>query len=404
STVDNRLGRKPVLTEEFLAGLVVALSCIPSSISFAGIAGVNPLVGIWSCVVLGVVSSLLRGRPGLISGAAGVVVVPLAPLVASHGTQYMAAAVMLSAAMQAVFGALKLGRFISVISDPVMSGFLNGLGFLLGVSQVKIFSSLRGAELKAAGAIALFTASIIQFLPLLTTAVPSSLVAVGLATVISGILKLPVQTLVDLAGEETFRGGLSVLPSWTGLPGVPFSLATLKIIAPAAFSIAAISMLESLLAAKVVSEAPPICETAETNNDRVLYGNALGNAASALLGGFGGCGLIPQTVLNVQSRGRGQASSLAYALCLVPAVLVGAPLVGAIPTASLAGLMLAVAAGTVQWGASARAVRAALRPAPHRSATPWAARTAAAALLAASLACYFVDMASGIALGVALDR
>lgn len=391
---------------EIFSGVVVALASIPSSIAFANIAGVNPLVGIWSSVILGLISTGVGGAPGLIAGAAGVVAVPLAPLIANHGVAFMGPTVFLAAAAQLIFGVLKLGRLVDLVDDNIMSGFLNGLGLLLIKSQLAIFSGLSGQPLAAASAVAAGTAAITTFLPRVTTAIPSALAGVAAATAATTLLAVfapafaascSVGTLADTAGAATFAGGVSVLPSLRPLvslmppPEVSWA-AAIRICGPAAMSVAAISILETLLAGKVAEAEGG----RDGNGDRLLVGLSLGNFASACFGGFGGCGLIPQTVLNRSAGGRGALSSASYALTMALSVICLARIIGAIPLASLAGVMLTVAASTVQvaWTRCAFS-------------DVWSGGAGAKAklliLLTTSTICFKVDMAAGITTGVVLS-
>lgn len=355
-------------TKDILSGLVVALTSIPASTAFANIAGVNPLLGIWSSVILGLISAIIGGRSGLIAGAAGVVAVPLAPLIAQHGVAYMFPTVMLAALIEGTASLLKAGRLISLVTDSVMKGFLNGLGCLLFKSQLPVFLALSGASLSAAVGVAAVTALVTFFLPRVTTEVPSSLVGVVLATILTQVLALPVPTLADVSGAEIFAGGVAVLPSFSAFPAVALSLATFKIILPVALSIAFISILETLLAGKVVAEykaneggSAQSSEEESKSNNRMLAGLSTGTFAAGLFGGFGGCGLIPQTLLNMQSGGRGRLSSLSYGVAMAACVVLAAPVIGTIPLASLAGVMLTVALSTVQPAATIEHAKAAVK-------------------------------------------
>ena len=384
----------PSTTDDALSGLVVALANVPTSIAFANIAGISPLDGLWSSVVLGAVVAGVGGRPGLIAGAAGVVAVPLAPLVAAHGPEYLAPAVLLSAALQMGFAASRQSRLVDLITPAVMAGFLNGLGCLLARSQLSVFAGLEPDALLAAGAVAGGVGATVVLLPRLNLPVPAPLVAVVGATAVSEVLDLPVKTLAALAGPDTFAGGLAVLPHFSAdvLGGaVPFDMATAAIVAPTALSIALISVLETLLSARVVEDA----SGTPTDPDRLLLGAGVGNGLSAALGGFGGCGLIPQTLLNVKSGGRGTASAAAYAASTALAIVVAAPLLGAVPLAALAGLMLTVAFSTVQWEQTAAAFA--------RARSDGAPFDLGVILLAASI-CFNVDMATGIGAGVLAER
>lgn len=378
------------LVPEVLAGVAVALASIPTSVAFASIAGVEPLVGVWSFVVLGLVAPLLGGRPGVIMGAAGVVVVPLAPLIKAHGVKAMAPCLLVAAALEAAFGVLKLGKLIDLVSPAVMAGFLNGLGGLLGKSQLGVFSGAPAP--RAALAVAAVCAALVQLLPMLTKAVPSSLAGLALASAAGAAARLPLATLASTAAPGTFAGGLSSLPSWSGLPDLSPRL--LLAVLPTAGSIALICLLETLLAAKVMDdEAGPPAGGADP--DRACTAMAAGTALSAALGGFGGCGLIPQTLLNLKSGGKGTASSVASAGAMALLIVALAPLVGRISRAALAGLMLTVAFGTVQWQPALKL----LRGAAAKDDIP-----ACAAMLVASVVCFKVDMAAGIVLGVAVER
>ena len=399
------------LLKEALSGVVVALASVPTSIAFANIAGVSPLIGIWSSVVLGLIMSIFGVSPGLITGAAGVVAVPLSPLIAQHGTPYMAPTVLCAAVLVLMTVATRLSRAVSLVTDNVMKGFLNGLGCLLIKSQLAIFIALKGsAALPSALAIAGLSGFITLALPSVFTAIPSSLCAVVMTTAMAQVLALPAPTLAQSFGASTFTGGAGTLPSFAGLPfsaaspagkaaaaeagGVPFSTETLAIVAPAAISIALISVLETLLARKVVA-AELKRDIPDGQDEQALCALSFGNTASVLLGGFGGCGLIPNTLLNLQSGGRGAVSGLSYSISLALFTLIAAPMIGSIPLASLAGVMLTVGLSTVQPEATVDGAKAALAGSPK-------AVFEFVALVATGLVCYFADMAAGIGLGVAI--
>jgi len=390
----------PNKATDFLSGIVIALANVPSSVAFANIAGVNPLIGIWSSFSLGLVSAVYGGRPGLIAGAASAVCVPLSKISIPYGVQYMHATVMLSALLQASFSLLKLGNLISYVTNAAVFGFLNGLGLVIAKSQIKVFSSLTGMSLYSSLGLALSTAAGINIIPKYTKALPSSLIALVIATVFSQIASLPVERLVDVAGKSTFAGGLSVLPKFVGLfPAIPFTLETFKMIAPVAFSMALITFLQSLLASKVVESSEKICTIPKTDNDRVIMGVALGNALSGVLGGHGGCGLLPFTVLNVQNGGRGTLSSVTAALALGIFVVIAAPLIGVVPLPALAGLMFTVAWSTFKLEPSVKMAKAAFK----KTGT-WNERLDFVVLAISSLICYKVDMALGILTGIGITQ
>mmetsp|Transcript_39803 Transcript_39803/g.77944 ORF Transcript_39803/g.77944 Transcript_39803/m.77944 type:complete len:318 (+) Transcript_39803:104-1057(+) len=306
---------------------------------------------------------------------------------------------LLVAAIEVFFAFFKLGKYVDLVSDSVLKGFLNGLGCLLIKSQVSLFTSLSGTRLLHAVVVASATAYIVKFAPRFTDEIPSPLVAVTAVTAASKFFSLKVATLASTAGYFTFAGGLSVLPKPMLALGVPFTLKTMKVVFPVALSIAMISILETLLAGKVIEDyAASAGEMGSpSDNDRMLSGLALGTAASAMMGGFGGCGLIPQTLLNAQSGGRGIVSSVSYALCMGVCVVLAAPLIGSIPVASLAGVMLTVAASTVQIQPTLGAIRGALRDEGGKTAV-----VNLTALIVTSFVCYFADMATGIGAGVVI--
>lgn len=427
----------PAPVQDALAGLTVAFSLLSKAIACSAIVGVNPLVGLWSSVVMGITAPLMGSRAGVISGTAAVVIVPLSALTRTHGVQYMPLCILMGALMQAVFGFCKLAKTARLVSDQVLSGFLNGLGFILFLSQKKVFTSAAAAgALNPAIAMAALCFSIVQTLPRFTKAVPSSLVGLVVATGVGSALNLPLATLASSAAPGTFSGGLSSLPSlidFGALWSMGTSLPALRLVLPAAISISIIALVETLLAAKVVDEmmgiksCPYPCkpEEATTDEEKELYegctpttydvptasvlGMSLGNAVSAMLGGFGGCGLIPQTVLNVKSGGGGPFSSAAYAAAMAAFVVFLAPLVGQISQAALAGIMLTVAYDTVAWGASIGALKAALQPAKFpdpkgRAVDRLQRMIELLALGLSSYICYFGNLAVGIIAGVVTQR
>ncbi|CAM9609922.1 unnamed protein product, partial [Heterosigma akashiwo] len=313
--------KNPDKIKDMLAGVVCALANIPQGIAFSNLVGVGPLVGLWSGVTMGLCSALTGGRPGLIAGVASTVSVPLVSVYARGGADLMHATLLLSALIQFGFAAARLGKYIKLVGDPAVYGFLNAVGLLLFKSQANSFKGLAGPALPATVGLTALSAAVTYFLPRLTTAVPSSLAALLVCTPAA---LLPAWAL---GGQRRLAGA--------ALPGAV---------------IAVIAYLQSLLAAKVVVE---VCDSEElacavTDKDATLAGIGLGNAVSAVLGGIGGCGLLPSTVLNMKSGGRGKCSSVTYALAMGAMVAVGAPLIGPVPLPALAGIMGTVAARTLQ--------------------------------------------------------
>jgi len=392
--------KKPRKLQDALSGLSVALAVFPSAMAFANIAGVNPILGIWSSFFVGLISSLYGGRSGMIAGAASAVAVPLAPVVKALGAEYLQATIATSSAMMALFSLMKLGSLISHVTDPAIFGFLNGLGFVIMKSQLHLFVHLRGLALSTSILVALGTVVGIHIIPRITKTIPSSLLSVIFATFICSAFKLPVQTLADIGGAELFSGGLSSLPKFSKLiPQVPFTFTTLRTIVPTALSVSLIASLQSLLCCDAVVRSPKICMISETDNDRVLMGVALGNFISGLFGGIGGCGLILFTKLNMINGGRGAISSLATSLALGIFTVLAAPLVAKIPIASLAGIMFVVSFNSVQWKNSFVAAKLAFSKQGSVS-----EKLEFVALFVASLLCAFVNMAAGIIAGVLITK
>ena len=429
--------KNPTPVQDALAGLTVAFSLLSKAIACSAIIGVNPLVGIWSSVAMGVTAPLLGAQSGVISGTAAVVTVPLAALTQSHGVEYMELCILISALMQGLFGIAKLAKTAQLVSEQVLSGFLNGLGFILLFSQSSVFrSAAKAGTLKPTVSIAALCFSIVQGLPLITKAVPSSLVGIVIASIVGTVMKLPLATLESKVEAGTFVGGLSSLPSLINLPDLyrqVTSIRALKIVMPAAISIMIISLVETLLAGKVVDELtgqkpcpfPFEPEKAATEDEKELYEGCIptkydvptrsvialsfGNILSSLFGGFGGCGLIPQTVLNIKSGGGGPYSSASYATAMAAFVLFFAPLVGRISEAALAGIMVTIAYDTIAWKSSLKTIKAALYPDKHldhkgRSVSHVKRLIDLFVLSLSSYICYFGNLAVGIVAGVASQR
>jgi SulP family sulfate permease len=343
--------------QSLAAGLAVSLAMVPEAVSFAFVAGVNPLVGLWTTVALGFVAAAFGGRAGICSSASGACSVVVAALCASHGPAYLSACALLAGMLQILGGALGFGKFIRLVPHPVMLGFVNGLTVVMVRSQLVHFkdvssgaflavNSAKGAAMYGLTAI---TILLVKFLPKIPTlkAVPPTLGAVMLTTILANILKLPVKTLADGAGAETFRGGMAVLPSLS-FPSVPFSLETLKVVAPFAITMAAVGCIESLLTMQLLDGIADDGKRGSTKKECI--GQGLGNIASGITGGIGGCALLGQSVINVQSGGgKSRLSGMSMAVFLALGIVAAAPLLASVPVASLVGIMLIVCQSTFSW-------------------------------------------------------
>lgn len=328
---------------EILSGLTVALALVPEAVAFALIAGLSPLTGLYAAVVMALVTSVFGGRPGMISGATGAVAVVLVSLVVDHGVEYVFATVVLSGLIQMTAGLLKLGKFIRLVPHPVIFGFVNGLAIIIFLSQLDQFKSadgawLSGVSLYVFGGLVLLTMTIIFGLPKLTKAVPSSLVAILVVFGLALGLGLETKTVGDIA---SIKGGF--LPFH--LPEVPFSLETLTIIAPYAFIVAGVGLIESLLTLNIVDE---ITETRGSAN-KEAFAQGLANTLSGVFSGMGGCAMIGQSLINVSNGARARLSGIVAALALLGFVMFGSSLIERVPMAALTGLMIMVAVGTFEW-------------------------------------------------------
>ena len=354
------------LRNDVLSGLTVALALVPEAVAFAFVAGVEPLVGLYAAFMVGLITACIGGRPGMISGATGALAVVMVALVADHGVEYLFATVVLMGILQITAGALRLGKFIRMVPHPVMLGFVNGLAIVIFLAQLGQFGTpgepgwlngtfMEGSILDVAwfegremymllGLVAL-TMAIIHFLPRFTRAIPSSLAAIVVVSLLVIGLDLDTRVVGDVA---SIKGGLPTFH----IPSVPFTWETLTIIFPYAVILAAIGLIESLLTLRLIDE---ITETRGRGNKECV-GQGVANTVTGLFGGMGGCAMIGQSMINVNSGGRGRMSGISAALFLLAFILVASPLIEQIPLAALIGVMFIVVIGTFEWS-SFRVIR-----------------------------------------------
>ncbi|AFZ68934.1 SulP family inorganic anion transporter [Deinococcus peraridilitoris] len=319
---------------DFLAGLVVALALIPEAIAFSIIAGVDPKVGLYASFSIAVITAFIGGRPGMISAATGAMALLMIDLVKDHGLPYLFAATVLTGFIQILFGWAKLARYLKFVPRSVMTGFVNALAILIFLAQLPQFV---GANWQMYAMVAAGLA-IIYLLPKIIPAVPSALVAIVALTAVAIFTGANVRTVGDM-GELP-----STLPFFA-LPQVPFTLETLMIIAPVAFTLAIVGLLESLLTAQIVDDLT--LSTSDKNQESNAQGVA--NIATGFLGGMAGCAMIGQSVINVTSGGRGRLSAFTAGVVLLILILVLQPLVIQIPMAALVAVMFVVAISTFDW-------------------------------------------------------
>lgn len=349
--------------DDTLSGLTVALALVPEAIAFSFIAGVDPLVGLWAAVFLGFITSSFGGRPGMISGSTGAIAVVVAVVVkmgnekgaeigVEHlGLQYLFATIMIAGLIQLLVGILKLGRFIRLVPHPVMIGFVNGLAIVILIAQFGSFKGADGSwlpqnELMAMGAIAAVTMAIIYFLPRLTNAIPSILVAIvatGCASYFGLIDTKTIEQVLKDGGGDGSLSGLFPPIQWPG--DIVWDAMTTKLIVGTAFSAAMVGIIESLMTMQLIDD---MTETrGQGNRECLAQGSA--NFLSGLFGGMGGCAMIGQSLINIKSGGRGRWSGIVAALTLAIFIVVGGPVIIQIPVAALVGVMFMVVIGTFEW-------------------------------------------------------
>ena len=332
---------------EILAGLTVALALVPEAIAFAFVAGVAPLSGLYAAFIVGIITAVAGGRPGMISGATGALAVVMVALVSDHGAQYLFATVVLMGIIQLIAGIFKLGKFIRMVPQPVMLGFVNGLAIVIGISQISQFKTINslgesvwisGNVLISSIGFVILTMSVIWLLPKVTKMLPATLVAILLTTILVLAFKIDIPSVGDLA---SVKGGLPIFL----IPDVPVNFETLKIIFPYAFILASIGLIESLLTLNLVSEIT----NKRGGASQECLAQGLANTVTGFFGGMGGCAMIGQSMINVKSGGRTRIAAIAAALFLLIFILYASSLIELIPIAALVGVMFMVVIGTFAW-------------------------------------------------------
>ena len=339
---------------ELLSGLTVALALVPEAVAFAFVAGVNPLVGLYAAFIVGLITALFGGRPGMISGATGALAVVMVALVAQHGVQYLFATVVLMGLLQIFAGVMQWGKFIRLVPHPVMLGFVNGLAiviFLAQMTQFKVPGSvvsnghgMTGGEWLSGGplymmlGLVMATMAIIWVMPRITKFIPAPLAGIGIVAAVVIGFGMDVPRVGDLA---SISGGL---PTWH-IPMVPLNWATIEIILPYAVILAAIGLIESLLTLNLVGDMTG--KRGGASQECIAQG--VSNTVTGFFGGMGGCAMIGQSMINVKSGGRTRVAGIAAAVFLLLFILVGSSVIELIPLAALVGVMFMVVIGTFAW-------------------------------------------------------
>ena len=336
----------PEIKTNILSGLTVALALVPEAIAFALVAQVHPLVGLYAAFLVGLITSLIGGRPGMISGAAGALAVVMVALVVQHGVEYLFATVVLMGVLQISFGLLKLGKFVRMVPHPVMLGFVNGLAIVIFLAQLGHFKVadangvmvwMQGVPLYTMLGLIALTMAIIYLMPRLTKMIPSTLAAIVTVSLLVIFSGLDTKTVGDLA---SIKGGL---PEFH-FPSVPFDWNTLTIIFPYSLILAGVGLIESLLTLNLIDD---MTQTRGKPN-RACIGQGVANVVTGFFGGMGGCAMIGQSMINVTNGAVRNISGIAASLFLLSFILFASKWIEMIPLAALIGLMFVVSEKTFE--------------------------------------------------------
>ena len=353
------------LRTEVLSGLTVALALVPEAVAFAFVAGVHPLVGLYAAFLVGLITAVMGGRPGMISGATGALAVVMVALVAQHGVEYLFATVILMGLIEIFVGVMRWGKFIRLVPHPVMLGFVNGLAIVIFLAQLTQFQVpgtaevsghgvsggewLAGAQLFLMLALVAVTMAIIWVMPKVTNVIPAPLAGIGIVAAVVIIFGLDVPRVGDLANIEgsfpPFHWPFGTGEGLYGTALAPFNLETLQIILPYALILAAIGLIESLLTLNLVGEMTN--KRGGASQECIAQGVA--NTVTGFFGGMGGCAMIGQSMINVKSGGRTRVAGIAAALFLLAFIMFASGLIEQIPLAALVGVMFMVVIGTFAW-------------------------------------------------------
>jgi SulP family sulfate permease len=355
--------------DDILSGLTVALALVPEAVAFAFVAGVDPLVGLYGAFIMGLITSLFGGRPGMISGATGAMAVVMVHMIAKGnevgagleqpiqylGVQWLFITLLIVGAIQIAAGLFRLGKFVRLIPHPVMMGFVNGLAIVIFLSQLNLFKTSINGSLEWMSGMALYTMLglvgltmlIMWLLPKLTDKIPSALVAIGVVaaiTIFGGMDVATVGSFIRDGGGTGLKGGLPSLQLQ-----LPAMFATVAghwgLILGTACILAAVGLIESLMTLNLIDD---LTETRGSGNrECVAQGGA--NILNGLFGGMGGCAMIGQSIINIESGGRGRLSGVSASVLLLAFILFGSGLIEQIPIAALVGVMFMVVIGTFAW-------------------------------------------------------
>ena len=342
---------------DLLSGITVALALVPEAVAFAFVAGVSPVVGLYGAFMMGLITAVFGGRPGMISGATGAMAVVMVHLVSegnalggsdTAGLQFLFVTLILAGLIQVAAGVLRLGKFVRMIPHSVMMGFVNGLAIVIFLSQLSMFKSqgewLSGSALSTMIGLVALTMAIMVGLPYLTKKVPAALTAIVVVSLLVIFGNLETETVRSFVVANGGTGIQAGFPSFN-LPIISFSLGTLFFILPYACILAAIGLIESLMTLNLIDELTD----SHGSGNRECAAQGLGNIVNGFFGGMGGCAMIGQSIINIKSGGRGRLSGITAALALLGFILFGASYIEQVPIAALVGVMFMVVFGTFAW-------------------------------------------------------
>ncbi len=341
---------------EVLSGLTVALALVPEAVAFAFVAGVHPLVGLYAAFMVGLITALIGGRPGMISGATGALAVVMVALVAEHGVEYLFATVVLMGLLQVFAGVMHWGKFIRLVPHPVMLGFVNGLAIVIFLAQMTQFKDpdnteawLSGMQLYMMLGLVGLTMLIIWGLPKLTSIIPAPLAGIGVVAGLVIVFGIDVPTVGDMASIKgslpSFHNPFGTGEGLYGTALAPLTLETFWIILPYAVILAAIGLIESLLTLNLVGEMTG--QRGGASQECIAQGTS--NVITGFFGGMGGCAMIGQSMINVRSGGRTRIAGIAAAIFLLLFIVAASSWIEMIPLAALVGVMFMVVIGTFAW-------------------------------------------------------
>ena len=355
------LGSVTQLKNDVLSGLTVALALVPEAVAFAFVAGISPIVGLYGAFMMGLITALFGGRPGMISGATGAMAVVMVSLVkegeamgvaaagtSGWGLQFLFATLLLAGLFQIAAGAMRLGKFVRMIPSPVMMGFVNGLAIVIFLSQLGMFKRdgvwLEGSAMTTMLGLTALTMGIMWVLPKITQQVPAALTGILVVTIIVIAGGVETETVASFIQGRGGNGISAGLPTFS-IPDIAPTWQHITFILPYALILAAIGLIESLMTLNLVDE---LTET-RGNANRECLAQGTANIVNGLFGGMGGCAMIGQSIININSGGRGRVSGATAALALLSFVLFGSTYIEMVPIAALVGVMFMVVIGTFAW-------------------------------------------------------